>query len=144
MLIRLTDLTHRELIWRRSLGKCYYCAKDLPIADMHIDHMLPAKRGGTNDMSNLVAACRSCNIGKGDRTPEEWRAPKPKQHKMPPAVIQIRLDSPWKKRGQVALAKRQQTWQSILEPHVRALILCLEETEAGDKNLEKRLRSIAR
>ena len=31
------------------------------------DHLIPKSRGGTDDPSNLVAACHACNSGKRDR-----------------------------------------------------------------------------
>ena len=50
--------------------------------ELTVDHVLPKSRGGKSTWDNLVAACRSCNLRKGDRTPEEagmrlLRPPKP-------------------------------------------------------------------
>lgn len=50
---------------------CAYCkqpADGLPDPE----HVMPLSRGGRNDMSNLVAACRKCNTDKGDLTLNEW------------------------------------------------------------------------
>ena len=49
---------------------CVYCGKP---ADT-FDHVIPKRRGGTDDPSNLVPACRSCNASKGSRTLSEWIA----------------------------------------------------------------------
>lgn len=47
------------------LGRiCAYCGEP---AD-GIDHVLPRKQGGTDDVSNLVACCWACNNEKGDQT----------------------------------------------------------------------------
>lgn len=35
------------------------------------DHLIPISRGGTNDWSNVVTACSTCNTRKGNRLPEE-------------------------------------------------------------------------
>ena len=35
------------------------------------DHLLPLSRGGTNDWTNVVTACSSCNTRKGNALPEE-------------------------------------------------------------------------
>lgn len=51
-------------------GKCYYCGCKL--TKYHVDHVIPLSRGGSNDPSNLVLACPSCNTSKGDRLPSEW------------------------------------------------------------------------
>ncbi len=41
---------------------------------LNIDHVLPQSRGGTDRVSNLALACRTCNEAKNDRTPAEWAA----------------------------------------------------------------------
>ena len=33
---------------------------------------MPASRGGAHVWTNVLSACRRCNHGKSDRTPEEW------------------------------------------------------------------------
>jgi len=38
-----------------------------------VDHVVPVVSGGTNDDSNLVAACWKCNLRKGDRKVERSR-----------------------------------------------------------------------
>lgn len=42
---------------------CRYCGS----AANHVDHVVSRKRGGTDDPSNLVAACGFCNRSKLDR-----------------------------------------------------------------------------
>lgn len=32
---------------------------------LHVDHVVPVSRGGTNDPSNLRTLCAACNIGRG-------------------------------------------------------------------------------
>jgi 5-methylcytosine-specific restriction endonuclease McrA len=48
--------------------KCVYCGDK---KNLTIDHVLPRSRGGQDALSNLVAACRSCNCRKSNRTPAE-------------------------------------------------------------------------
>lgn len=57
----------RDGVLRRDGHTCAYCAGP---ADT-VDHLLPRSRGGGDTWFNLVAACRSCNGLKDDRTPQE-------------------------------------------------------------------------
>jgi hypothetical protein len=55
-------------VLRRDNYTCRYChATDAPLT---IDHVLPAVLGGTDDPSNLVAACKDCNAGKSSSNPD--------------------------------------------------------------------------
>jgi 5-methylcytosine-specific restriction endonuclease McrA len=47
----------------RDGSRCQYCGRD---ADS-IDHVVPRSRGGTHAWDNVVAACRRCNLAKGNR-----------------------------------------------------------------------------
>ena len=53
-------------------GVCFYCG-DEPQAIRGrfptMDHFFPHSRGGSDDESNLVFACQSCDSRKGDRLP---------------------------------------------------------------------------
>lgn len=49
---------------------CVYCGGPFE----HVDHVVPTTRGGTDDPTNLVPACTSCNTSKGDKLLAEWRA----------------------------------------------------------------------
>lgn len=42
---------------------CAYCGQPADTAD----HVTPVEHGGTNDPTNIVAACRSCNSKKRDQ-----------------------------------------------------------------------------
>lgn len=44
---------------------CRYCRRRLDAKDFEVDHITPVCRGGTDDPSNLCAACGDCNRGKG-------------------------------------------------------------------------------
>ena len=49
-------------------GPCVYCGDP---AD-HIDHVRPIVYGGTNDLANLVPACRACNASKSGELLTNW------------------------------------------------------------------------
>ncbi len=48
---------------------CAYCGKKRE--RLTLDHIIPRSRGGATDFDNCVAACKSCNNLKGDKTPRE-------------------------------------------------------------------------
>lgn len=60
----------RERIIERDNGVCVYCGGRYET--MHVDHIIPLSRGGTNDDENLVTACPSCNLSKHAKTEQEW------------------------------------------------------------------------
>jgi len=57
----------RLLILRRDNRTCRYCGDRAG----SVDHIQPYSRGGSDDPTNLVACCRTCNSRKKDRTPQE-------------------------------------------------------------------------
>ena len=59
---------HKPALMQRDGGACVYCGST---ASLCIDHEIPFDLGGTDDFSNLVIACRTCNSKKGSRTPEQ-------------------------------------------------------------------------
>ena len=58
----------RFKVLKRDGFRCQYCgrsAKDGAV--LEVDHIIPKSKGGTNDMDNLITACRECNRGKRDK-----------------------------------------------------------------------------
>lgn len=51
-------------ILRRDNHACRYCGGVAPEVVLTIDHVVPVALGGSDDPSNLVAACKDCNSGK--------------------------------------------------------------------------------
>jgi len=82
--VRISILT-RANIYARDHYLCQYCgAKEGSTKVVNgkptkvvltLDHILPESRGGPWTWDNLCAACKNCNVDKGDRTPEEWGHP---------------------------------------------------------------------
>lgn len=63
-----------KAVIERDGGICHYCGDEATTAD----HVIPRSLGGSDDMDNLVAACRSCNSRKGTkvRVRQTWLSPR--------------------------------------------------------------------
>lgn len=55
----------RFQVLRRDGYTCRYCGRKPPEVTLEVDHVHPVAAGGTDHPSNLVAACKDCNRGKG-------------------------------------------------------------------------------
>lgn len=68
----------RDQLWMDSKGRCSYCGEEMvrrtgergPKA-YTIDHIVPVAQGGSDDITNLAAACRTCNNEKGAARPSD-------------------------------------------------------------------------
>lgn len=63
----------RKEVYEKTGGYCAYCGCVLEINKMQVDHVRPLRKGGTNDIENLLPACRSCNHYKATFTVEQFR-----------------------------------------------------------------------
>ena len=77
----------RKRILRRDHGRCYVCGRH---GATHVDHVVPASRGGSDDDANLRAICGECH---GRKTAAEANAANPmakprkrKEEKHPGAI----------------------------------------------------------
>ena len=64
-------------VFKRDNYTCSYCGCVGGL--LEVDHVIPFSKGGSDELDNLVCACRKCNRQKRDKTLEEferWR----KQH----------------------------------------------------------------
>ena len=67
--------SHTREEWEQLLagyeGKCAYCGKvmveELGPDQVTRDHVIPVSKGGTDNIDNIVPACRACNSSKNDR-----------------------------------------------------------------------------
>jgi hypothetical protein len=74
----------RLSIYLRDNFTCLYCGTFLHQAkpsEITLDHLQPRSKGGTDQPSNLITACKSCNCSRGSK---RWRLYASKE-----AVIQI-------------------------------------------------------
>lgn len=58
---------NRRAVFARDEQRCQYCGKGAE----NLDHVVPRSKGGAHTWENVVAACRRCNVRKGNRTPNE-------------------------------------------------------------------------
>jgi 5-methylcytosine-specific restriction endonuclease McrA len=62
-------------LFARDVYTCQYCGRtqgQLRVREcLTRDHVVPLSRGGSNDWTNVVTACSSCNTRKGSRLPTE-------------------------------------------------------------------------
>lgn len=66
---RPISLSLRFSVYERDRHTCQYCGRHSPGVVLHVDHVKPVSRGGTNRIDNLLTSCADCNIGKGARDP---------------------------------------------------------------------------
>lgn len=64
------DAFDRNRVRQRDGNQCVYCGCDLCDDNaspngFHVDHKRPVRLGGTANINNLVASCRTCNLSKG-------------------------------------------------------------------------------
>lgn len=64
----------RQAIYERDDFTCQYCQVQDHLSDswLTLDHLTPASRGGSNDPTNLVTACDTCNNKKNRKTLREF------------------------------------------------------------------------
>ncbi|MEO1021913.1 MAG: HNH endonuclease [Bacteroidota bacterium] len=88
----------RRNVMRRDNFECMYCGKK---SDLTIDHVQPKSRGGKDTWENLTTACESCNVKKGNRTPEEAQMELKREPYRPIPITFFRdvtggVQEPWK------------------------------------------------
>ena len=52
-------------------GACGASPKEDPRVKLHVDHIVPVSRGGSNEEGNLRTLCRACNQGRKNRCDQE-------------------------------------------------------------------------
>ena len=57
----------KHILYGEQEGKCGGCRLWFPFRNMTQDHIVPTKKGGTDDDANFQLLCGACNSTKGDR-----------------------------------------------------------------------------
>jgi predicted restriction endonuclease len=60
--------------WRQSIKEhwdyeCAYCGET---ENLTLDHITPRSKGGTDRVTNVLCACKECNISKGHQMWSDW------------------------------------------------------------------------
>ncbi|KAA1258602.1 HNH endonuclease [Rubripirellula obstinata] len=58
----------KTIVRERAGHRCEYCQlhqDDSPLATLHVEHIIPRKHGGSDEVENLALACIDCNLHKG-------------------------------------------------------------------------------
>ena len=58
------------LLLEKQDNRCFYCKTELK--KWHQEHKVPLCRGGSDDISNIVISCPTCNLKKNTMTAEEF------------------------------------------------------------------------
>ena len=115
----------REYLLEKFGHRCAYCGGLSGDRVLNIDHVVPSSRGGSDRVSNLALACRTCNEAKGSLLPEEWarslkraRSPLAAARVKGCATVADRLQTPL--RGPAAVnATRWAVWRLLAETGLR-------------------------
>ena len=61
------DAAVRRFIRQRAGNRCEYCLRrefDAPLIKLQLEHVIPTKHGGSDDLEDLAMACAECNLHK--------------------------------------------------------------------------------
>ncbi len=58
-------------VFLRDKFICQYCSGRFQVSELTFDHVVPRSRGGHTGWDNIVTACTSCNLKKGNRLPNQ-------------------------------------------------------------------------
>lgn len=64
----------RYEVLKRAKYRCELCGAHEDQAALHIDHIIPRSKGGSDDISNFQSLCVTCNTSKRDRDDTDFRA----------------------------------------------------------------------
>jgi 5-methylcytosine-specific restriction endonuclease McrA len=132
----LHGFTIREYLLQKWQHKCAYCGRSFSdTVRMEVEHVTPKKRGGSNRVSNLVAACETCNKAKGDKTAAEFGHPKVQQQAQrslkSTAVAQYREALWWWAYERFGKGRTHKTYGSETK-FKRRMVLHWDKTHARD------------
>ena len=63
----------RQAVLQKTGWCCAYCGVELGLDGFQVDHVVPLRLGGKDEIENMLPACRSCNHYKRGNSLEGWR-----------------------------------------------------------------------
>ena len=63
----------RYEVLKRAKYRCELCGAHEDQIALHVDHIIPRAKGGSDDLSNLQALCMTCNTNKRDNDDTDFR-----------------------------------------------------------------------
>lgn len=70
-----TPVLSNALLFARDRQVCAYCGLRYGMRELSCDHVTPVSKGGKHTWTNVVTACRRCNMRKADLSPEQAQMP---------------------------------------------------------------------
>lgn len=67
------SLKVRKQVLEKYSSHCAYCGKVLDLKSLRVDHLIPVRKGGLDDIENYMPACRNCNHYKLTYDLEQFR-----------------------------------------------------------------------
>ncbi len=95
----------RRALMERDAQTCQYCGRPGKRTELTVDHVVPRSQGGTHSWDNVVLACMSCNLRKGNRTPWEAHMPLRRRPQRPQWLPHA---------SAMALISRKPSWRPFL------------------------------
>lgn len=80
-------------LWMRAGKLCAYCQTETPLYRIEPDHVIALARGGDFGITNILAACGSCNADKRELSLGEWAHDRERRG-LPPVVTTWQHDDP--------------------------------------------------
>ena len=62
---------NKHVLFEQQEGRCNGCRSEFPFRVFEVDHIIPQRAGGQDNIESLQLLCAHCNRVKGDR-PQEY------------------------------------------------------------------------
>jgi hypothetical protein len=124
-------------VLKRDSFTCQYCGAKAPDALLDVDHINPVSKGGDNNITNLITACKACNSGKSNVKLKDGAAVR---------VAHKQLTELQERRQQIEMMAEWQKEMANMEPEMKLVIELIQDSfsveinEYGAKLVRKSLR----